>query len=751
MFSSPAKRRKISSTIAVPISVDASERPVSPGASQTQPAPGEANGTEEHHLTPSRSQRRASFQSPTKASLARYNPALIRQTTPRAHTRSQFRPQPREDSLARHSTRSVGKKAADTKASLVQQVLGGRRENELRRTNAEMLGADATTTTANIRKEDTNKAQSPRQDSFSTAIQRAFRSPQPGALSHQREPLRPRQPSGTLPTLANAPDEPIKPAQSEHDTLRTWRSSLRELAPHYKGTGSGDYDDIFSTLSRRDRRSESPDVEPELPPTPIQLGISVRPTLPRGLESLSSGSRRRRFRETSAGKESSANLRGGHDEVVTSSPLKRRSLALPQDQSAAIGQEIEEQGNVGFEAPLTTAPESENAVIASGFEQTEPVEETNSSPDPETLEQRKTLETLKKQLRHLQAEFTDLSTLVEEPQNQSQRHTESEIDPPIDPKLLTVLTTKNPSCDPTYDLTQPSPRKTIPEEILDAFKASVSIPNGVDPLPYLTVFSPGNLHLSRHTQTLMQEEKIHQLHTLVLTAPPPFPSHVFGAEIEVLVNAEDEAVKSLKVNRLGRTAPQLKLGKRRRQTGSNNDADASWTKTSLGRWVTHRLESGSLHALDVGGLIWGIGRWWDAAVDRARLWVEMSRGTTEAGNGTLKKDPSIADLLPHLWREGMTVPIHLASDARRKQIRVHLAYSLELDWTGEVERRVDVSVEGVDLKTEGGVKDVFGMLLKRRKIGKDGLVGGNEGEEVGWKRVWDAFEGCVGLLGGQSA
>lgn len=735
----------------MPISVDASERPVTPGASQTQPAQEEATDTKGHHLTPS--QRRASFLSPTKASLARYNPSLIRQITPRANSRSQPHPQPREASSAKHPKRSFGNTEADAKASLVQQVLGGRRGSELQKTDAESLVADDLMAT-NVGQEGSppspDTAQSLQQNSFSATIPRTFHVAQPRAPSSQRQPLRPRQASGPLSTTEKSQDATFKPARSQHDALRSRRSSLQNSTIHNEGTESGNYDDIFGTLSRQNRRSESADVEPELPPTPIQLGISARPERPRGLESLSSGSRRRRFREVNTGKISPTKLRRGEDEVVTSSPLKRRSLALQQDQRAAAEQQTEEQGNEGIEPSLTTAQELDDPVIASGFGQTGPVEEANSSPDPETQEQRKTLEALNKQLRHLQSEFADLSSLGEEAHNLSQRHTGSEIDPPIDPRLLAVLTTENPSCDPAYDPAQTPPPKPIREEILDAFKASVSIPNGVDPVPYLTVFSPGNLHLSSHTQTLMQDEKIHQLHALTLSAPPPFPSHVFGAEIEVLVDAEDEAVKSVRVKRLGRSVPQLKYGKRRRQTGSNKDADSAWMKTSLGRWVTRRLASGSLHALDVGGLVCGIGRWWDGAVDRARLWAEMSRGI-KARNGVLEQEPSVSELLPHLWQEGMAISI--PSEARQKQIRIHLAYLLDLDWTGEVERRVDISVEGIDSKTELGVKDVFGMLLKRRKIEKDGLVRADEGggEEVGWRRVWDAFEGCAGLLRGQAA
>lgn len=774
MLASPAKRRKTSPTTAVPISIDASEKLLTPNVSQSQSVPEGALDAPAGQSTPSRSQTRASFQSPTKASLARYNPKLIRETAERPITRSQPRPQLSGTDSARRLTRSAGRDGLRASGSLIHQVLGERRKSGNQGTLADSDFTDAPDTPPATQEDDTKpRAKTnvrPRQESFSAAVTRTFDTVPPRPPSPRRQPLRPRQASGPLPTPGNSQDiqnHTENPKSSDSGALLNKKGDIKPT----------DFDDIFGLFSRADPQGESPGTEPELPPTPIQLGISAPPGQPRGLESLSSGSRRRRFRDATTKTTSPLKQRTDGEQVEPSSPLKHRSRALlegqwtgPEDPSER-GQRKTDSDSIGAHA---SARSTENEVTASGFERPVVDEEADSTPDPESIEQRETLSATRKQLERLKSEVARLETLVDDPQNQPEDDLTDDTRPPLDPTLLALLTTANPSCDPEYDFSNSTPPKPLREEILDVFKSSISIPAGVDPLPYLTAFAPGNLQLSTHTRTIMQDQRVHQTHTLDLSAPKPFPAHVFGATVEVLVDAEEEAVRSIAVKRLGRGVPKMvvavsqksKNGKPKRKTaGFDQTLDRAWQKTQLGKWIVRRLEPGSLHALDVGGLIWGIGRWWDAAVGRARLWARVrrmlsSKAATADENDEddeekevdAEKKFTLSELLPHVHREGMVIRIPAAANRDRQpsSIQLHLAYTLSLDWTGEVSRHVDVSVAGVDGKTERGAKEVFAMLMRRRKIGRDGLlfdddsdVGGGDGN---WRTAWDAVEGCLGLL-----
>lgn len=790
MLASPAKRRKTSPTTSVPISNDAPNRPLTPDASQSQTAPERARDAPVDESTPSRSQKRASFRSPTKASLARYNPKLVRETAPRPITRSQPRPRTSITDSTTRFTRSAGRDSSEINTILVQQVLGGRRNGR-----AQEIGEDSDPqrTPPDVQYDDQNarkrKTSRPGHESFSAAIARTFDAiPPPSPLS-QREPLRPRQASGPLPTPENSQNVPDKAngaqlsnpqATSNPPLVSTDRNS--KVPP--------EYDDLFGLFSRPDRRSVGADAEPELPPTPIQLGISVQLERPRGLESLSSGSRRRRFREGGAGKTNPLKQRNRDEEMGTSSPLKRRSRVLPEnEQLGTVTKKSNGQKQKGKESILARAatPDADREAVASGVERSEDEEQPDSDSDPETFKQREVLSSLKKQLRHLEREFVQLTSLVEDGDAAPEDDSFNEASQPLDPSLLALLTSSNPSCDPllySVSSTDQTPPNPLRSEILDTLKSSIAIPSGTDPLPYLTLFAPGNLTLSAHTRTVMHDQTIYQLHTLDLAAPPPFPAHVFGATIDVLVDSEAEAVRRITIRRLGRDVP--KALKRRRKSesstlvgqGETETAKATWQKTSLGRWVANRLKPGGLHALDVGGLVWGIGRWWDAAVERARLWRRVQKTIKFRSNSSSSdhhKDDededdremsTVAELLPHLQRDGMIIPIPIPGPVPAKpgpsssstnsstpsSIALHIHYTLTLDWSGEVTRHdVGVCVSGVDASTEAAVKEVFGMLVgrKRRKRGDGGDGEGEKEKEWKWKRVWDAVEGVGGVLGGR--
>lgn len=245
MFSSPAKRRKLS-----PISADA-----------LNPAPDtEASA----RLTP----RRASFQSPTKASLARFNPGLI----PRSGSQS-----PGKQSVQPVSNTPT---AGDT--------------DEIRRKRVALFERLAPVS-------DTKENKQPRSENDVVEANVALN---PGSTISQPPRRRSLSPV-KLPTVDPTP-EPVPQSRNSESLPQAQAldkpGAMIEEIPQQAG---------------RMRRTRAPvlpvdEAEPELPPTPVELGWEAQAPPPSGILSSSPSTRssRRKTRKASEG--------------VKSSPLKPR-------------------------------------------------------------------------------------------------------------------------------------------------------------------------------------------------------------------------------------------------------------------------------------------------------------------------------------------------------------------------------------------------------------------------------------------
>jgi hypothetical protein len=432
--------------------------------------------------------------------------------------------------------------------------------------------------------------------------------------------------------------------------------------------------------------------EPELPPTPVQLGLSAQPDRPRGLASSSpgrsSGSSRQRTRL--------------NESRHTSSPTKLRVQTQTVADSAAV---------VPPPAPAAARTEEEAPEEAPESDAEASADEEEDASVPEAVRQKCSLrDSLSAQLARLQSDMASLENALAD----SDEATPTSDD--IDPSLLKLLTSTNPSCAepaPEHGVRLHSPTFTNPTAL------------GSEPLPYLTLFAPGNLQLHSTTGTAVINGKAHQIHVLELLAPEPWPAHIFGATIKVTVDVEEKQVKAVEVVKL--------------RTGMGHHG--------LREWVRKRLETdGGLHRYDVGGLVWGMGRWWEECVARARGWRKLDERFH--GKGSKKQKGSYEDaepptpedvmaLLPYLTRTSMEFEMGTAKRATRsakgaanqKQVstKVMLLWDLLLDWTGEVDETVGVAVAGMGSQGEQGVKDVFGKIFKR---------GG----------VFQAMEGVAGVL-----
>jgi hypothetical protein len=448
---------------------------------------------------------------------------------------------------------------------------------------------------------------------------------------------------------------------------------------------------VKAERNRPPSKKDSENDEPDLPPTPVQLGLDTQPERPRGLASSSpggsSGSSRRRTRL--------------NESRHTSSPSKLRGQApQPEDALREItgprGAAAAAAGEVPDEAP-------ESDIEA-------PAEDEERSVPAEVLQKRSLRDSLSTQLARLQSDLASLSSALAESDKDNSKSGDT------NPSLLALLTTANPSCaDP--DSRDEDIRRHLPT-------APKPTALGSQPLPYLTLFAPGSLQLHSTTSTSAINGKPYQIHILELSAPPPWPAHIFGVTVKVAVSVEEKEVKHVEVAKI------------RPGTGHQ------WLRD----WVKRRLEGErSLHRYDVGGLVWGVGRWWEECITRAKGWRRLDEEFVK--NRSSKKAPDhgedaevvgeedVKALLPHLARTSMEFEVGAAKRVTRSRkgetaqkpdtTKVMLLWDLLLDWTGEVDEAVAVAVAGMGVIGEQSVKDVFGKIYKRDGVFKavEGVLG----------------------------
>ena len=473
------------------------------------------------------------------------------------------------------------------------------------------------------------------------------------SIQSLRSPLRPRQPS-----IRNADGTPFKNGQSKTDL-----PSSRPAAAIFP---NNDFSNRYGLGA-----------EPELPPTPTQLGLSSKPGRPRGLAASSS---------PSAGGSRRTRLRSGHGEL--SSPLKSK-MRVP---SATTEEVLRED---------TDATSSEEAP-ESAIEQTDAgghpeAGADDSRNDSEVLEgiiaKRRVRDDLSTQLARLEAETARLEHAL---------HQGEEAEDEPDPALLDLISTPNISCDPKY--TDVGKRQS-----LIALKDPIAL--DVSPLAYLRAFAPGDLHLTTTTKSSSVRGKIHQIHTVNCSAPPPWPPHVFIATFRGSCEVEGKRIISI--------------------TGANIRPRHGAGIKELRHWMEARLKN-PLHKFDVGTLVWGLGMWWKEAVARAQFFhhIDITKVTkaTDAQVAYLPNEAvkavDVQNLLPYLGKSFVELiaaePYSnraSTNEARKyKQPRLLLKWDLELDWAGEVHTEIDVTGTKVSSQGQEGLKKVFSELVRRNGL-----------------------------------
>ncbi|KAJ9494646.1 hypothetical protein H2202_009899 [Exophiala xenobiotica] len=396
--------------------------------------------------------------------------------------------------------------------------------------------------------------------------------------------------------------------------------------------------------------------EPELPPTPVQLGLDPAPERPRGLASSSSP----RGSQAGSGRHRRRTRTGG---AVTSSPLKSKIRAPATN---------------GNEAQTTTdndvgeAPESEPEA---------PENEVTEDTPAGLQDEHSALRSLREELNRLKEENAQLENAIKSEEA-------------LTDGVLTILR-------------HFSSQNGVPSSPTDSSSS----------LAHLTLFSPGNLQLKSRTETSNEQGRIKLVHVLTTSAPAPWLPTVFACGFRVVVDAELGQVEHAEMKDVMHDNRPYKTPRR-----------------GIYKWASERLQdrqdSLRIQHFDVAGVIWGMGKWFAATVERARIfrWLDVRYNesfsvTNKAEfikyNEALTQGQAI-ELAPFLEATQIEMVAQEAPNSKKRhpacKAKVMLIWNIDLDWTGEVVSDVSLAFNGVSTKAETGLKVVFSSLYQTKGI-----------------------------------
>ena len=459
--------------------------------------------------------------------------------------------------------------------------------------------------------------------------------------------------------------------------------------------------------------------EPDLPPTPTQLGLEPAPERPKGLlfSSPSRGAKRRK------------------GSGVKSSPLKPRDPP-PEEKPEKI------EGSHSKVAPLPQV--------------------TIFEVDEVLLSKQQERERLSRQLRNLQADMTRLEGEVARTQEwaPADPRSQEEVDELLYAHLITmfidvgllltflrrsILVTTNPTHKETPSNTkqpplsqrlalflpfskQPLPPSLGPSPLTSPLPSHQPLLLS-DPLPYLRVFTPLTISST----------------DILLPSTAPNAPLLQRQEITLASSHDLLSVKlSLTANTTTQTIANLEILN-----------VSPWAGPELGSWIRKRALDG-----DMSSIGWAIGRYWEVAQLRARCWErceqdhghllahkgKKGRKTVGKGKSTLlkrqgrlrkgdqtlsddeptnlddddPKTPSRLDLLSHLGRTALRF--------QHDDVSLLISWRIDFDWTGEVQSHVEASASFPEMWGRGDVRgslgkvgDAFEKLVKVK--GVSGAVG----------------------------
>ena len=236
-------------------------------------------------------------------------------------------------------------------------------------------------------------------------------------------------------------------------------------------------------------------------------------------------------------------------------------------------------------------------------------------------------------------------------------------------------------------------------------------------LPYKDLFAPGNVQLATEIAAKLVEGVPKSIHHITVTAPPPWPQHIFCASFEVTTDVETKRVENVLWTD---TLP--------------GRAQAVAIPNELHDWIAGRLDS-RVHGHDIGGLIWGIGSYFEKAVDRARVFKSLAHNygafdeDVEGLDAGPVDTPEHADkklteaqtyrLVKYMSKAQLTFELPGQNDEANVRTRrgtkaapkIMAVWNLKLTWTGDAKTTIQVIPSGIADAAVQPVSDLFDRLL----------------------------------------
>lgn len=490
-------------------------------------------------------------------------------------------------------------------------------------------------------------------------------------------------------------------------------------------------EDLVDPFTRRDRIRRSnqgqEEEEPELPPTPSQLGLEggAASTPPAGIHSESSPLKRRQ-----AGRE----RRG----VVGSSPLKKMAAArvAPREESPVDRLVNPQEGGRG-------AVEAHHARGVRG--------------DAEIAEKEDYLEALKQEEESL---WSDLQLMADLGREWAEGEGAEQVMPLVKkhPTLLpqpeegtsagtgSFNALLQGAMDPSAWLPFSNPPQPEPkEESLPAPQSHHPVPmTAAEELPFLQILTPFTIASTGAPLSTSDMNTNTRRHTISLRAS----SHpaLFSAQLSLSVDLSDFSVSDIKVLRLDPNA-----------------------EAELGPFVDDVLtRTDRAFAGNVSVVCWAMGEWFRVAARRAAFWRELfaevgsdvmegnvgelwrrrgavvARGVEESVDERLVevKGGSAAGLLPYMGTVAATVPLGVCGEG----VMVRLRWGISFDWTGDARSEVDVAV-GVPGHCESSFFPLSHILHSWLWLVANVLQGTRETPRATWR----VFRRCLTTLCGARA
>ncbi|KAI9820210.1 MAG: hypothetical protein M1827_005832 [Pycnora praestabilis] len=553
MASTPPKRRKTSPTTSVP--VDASNTSI--------PGPPAVN-------TPGR----ASYLSPTKASLSRHNPSLL--PRPKSAAKSVQRPGSREASAPGPEIPRLPR--PDGGLGQAGRPIGHR---------PGLITSGRKDPGHTVPRAATASPKRPIQSiggRLSAAPRRRSQSPsKPGSASRSA-------------LIKNAPVLPFPERGSQLQRNPTAEKIQENVAAQLLQ----ETEDAAETAMQSSQavthitESENAEVaEPELPPTPSQRGIAdpIVTTPPAGLHNMPRNKIKRNR---------------SHGEILKSSPLK------PKDQRP----DTTEQGSERRQSyQINAAQAHHDSTLRNGKRRRTTGDVIQKTTEDVSGQRRRLRDGLLAQLEKLQAE---VDFLGEEIGNSAELGSErTAVDKgPIE--LISLLTTPK---DYTKLFSQSAPKPPPLTFAISAFlpfsrrprpkapdlppKSPLrSIPSHKpielnNPLPYLQAFTPLTFNSSISLLPLPKTDKdLYQHHQISIASP----QHLLSGRVDMTVNTLTHTVTDLSI-------PSV----------------SSWAERDLGSWCRMRAKGNDVVGKDIAGICWAMGSYWEMVEKRARCWIRIEK------------------------------------------------------------------------------------------------------------------------------